>query len=70
MNWSLFALVTSISVLTAAACVTLSAADQAAIASDASKIAHCQAVGQACKADGGTNCYGAYDNCMKEAGLH
>ena len=38
-------------------------------ARDAAQIATCQAVGRACKADGGSGCYAQYDECMKEAGL-
>lgn len=56
--------------LLAAACKDpLGPEDYADIADDAAKIARCQALGRACKADGGTDCFGAYDACMTDAGL-
>lgn len=51
------------------ACATLTPADQTAIANDAATIAKCQIAGRACKADGGTDCFGVYESCMKDGGL-
>lgn len=42
---------------------------QEQIASDSTTILHCQNVGRACKADGGTECYTKYRACMKDGGL-
>ncbi len=36
---------------------------------DAFTISSCQDVGRACKADGGDDCYGKYDECMKDGGM-
>lgn len=54
----------------AACCAFLTPADRAEIANDAARIAQCQAEGRACKADGGADCWGVYDGCMRDAGLH
>lgn len=51
------------------ACAALNASDKELIAKDASDIARCQALGLACKADGGAGCYSLYDECMKDGGL-
>lgn len=48
---------------------TLTPAEQKQVDRTASTIAECQAEGRACKADGGTRCYGAYRACMTEGGL-
>jgi hypothetical protein len=48
----------------------LTPADQAGIADDAAIIARCEAAGRACKIDGGHDCYGVYDACMRDGGLH
>jgi hypothetical protein len=54
----------------AAACASsLTPSDYAEIAGTGADITRCQAMGRACKADGGSNCYGAYDDCMRDAGL-
>jgi hypothetical protein len=53
-----------------AACAELTPADRADIATTAAIIERCQEEGRACKADGGANCYGVYDACMHDAGLH
>lgn len=47
----------------------LTPADELEIAADAVAIERCQALGRACKADGGADCYGVYDACMRDAGL-
>jgi len=59
-----------VGLLAAAACATLGPADRLEIAEVGATIAHCQSVGRACKADGGTDCYDVYDACMRDAGLH
>lgn len=61
-------LIASLAIL-AMACVTLTASDRALIAADAAAIARCQALGLACKSDGGEGCYSLYDECMRDGGL-
>lgn len=39
------------------------------VPTNAEVIAKCQKIGLDCKADGGADCYGKYDDCMIEAGL-
>lgn len=53
-----------------AACNTLTPADRADIATAASVIEGCEEAGRMCKVDGGHDCYGVYDACMRDAGLH
>lgn len=43
--------------------------DLAVPAEDSATILNCQDVGRACKADGGSDCYGAYDACMRDGGM-
>lgn len=43
--------------------------EQKQIDKTASTILECQAVGRACKADGGTACFGEYRACMTDGGL-
>lgn len=50
-------------------CAALTAAQRGEIEKTAGTIANCQEQGRACKADGGTNCYAAYENCTTDAGL-
>lgn len=56
-------------VLGGCAALGLGPAEQAEIDKTAEQIAKCQSEGYACKADGGSNCYGVYDACMRDAGL-
>ena len=57
-------------IVACAACgAGLTPADEAHIAAQAAIIARCQAEGRACKADGGTGCFGTYDSCMRDGGL-
>lgn len=53
------------------ACGSLSPQDKSEISGTAAVIAQCQALGRACKADGGSGdeCYGRYESCMKDGGL-
>jgi hypothetical protein len=51
------------------ACGGLTPAEQQHVAHTATVIASCQDIGRACKADGGTGCYGEYSACMRDGGL-
>jgi hypothetical protein len=53
----------------AGACALFTPADRDSLISTSAQIAHCQEIGRACQADGGANCYGKYDDCMREAGM-
>lgn len=50
-------------------CAGLSAQDKIEIAQTGVTIAACQQLGRDCKADGGTDCFGVYDACMKDGGM-
>lgn len=51
------------------ACHELTGADYVDIGATAVQVARCENEGRACKADGGTDCYGVYERCLKDAGL-
>ncbi len=47
----------------------LTSDDKKAIAFDAVRIAVCQSYGRECKRNGGSDCFGLYDDCILDAGL-
>lgn len=63
------ALLISACVSLLSSCGGLTPAETKHVGETAATIAYCEAVGRACKADGGTRCYGAYRACMTDGGL-
>lgn len=58
-----------VALLSLAACHALTEADYIDIGETALQVAKCENEGRACKADGGTNCFDVYEDCLADAGL-